>query len=244
MLIDRLIFQPDRDVPPPPRGVGERWIHTADGTRLHAWYAGDGGSAPTLLWSHGNGGNIAGRAEVLLALVAQGLNVVAYDYRGYGKSQGWPTEDGVYLDAQAVYDSERRRGTPPQRVVAFGESLGGAVSLALARARHCAAVAVVSTFTTMRDVARAHFGPLALLSGKRFNSLAHVAELSVPILVAHGDRDEIVPFALGKQLFNAAQQPKRFFRAKGAHHNDVFAAPGLIEAIADFARAAVCQASC
>jgi fermentation-respiration switch protein FrsA (DUF1100 family) len=239
MLIERLIFQPDRHVPPPPPGVEERWIHTADGVRLHAWCAGDAASAPTLLWSHGNGGNIAGRADVLRALVAQGLNVLAYDYRGYGKSAGWPTEEGVYLDAQAVYDSERQRGTPPQRIVAFGESLGGAVSIALARARQCGAVVVVSTFTTMRDVARAHFGPLALLSGKRFNSLGHMAGLSVPIFVAHGDRDEIVPFALGKQLFNAAPQPKRFFCAKGAQHNDVFATTGLIEAIAAFAQGAV-----
>ena len=235
MLIERLIFQPDRDVPAPPRGVEERWIHTADGVRLHAWYAGAAPSAPTLLWSHGNGGNIAGRTDVLLALAAHGLNVLAYDYRGYGKSDGWPSEEGVYLDAQAAYDSERRRGTPPERLVAFGESLGGAVSIALARTRSCAAVVVVSTFTTMRDVARAHFGPLALLSGGRFNSRSRLAALCVPIFVAHGDCDEIVPFALGKQLFNAAQQPKRFFRAQGAHHNDVFAAAGLIDAIAAFA---------
>ncbi len=238
MLIERLIFQPDRHVPPPPSGVEERWIHTADGVRLHAWYAGDAPSAPTLIWSHGNGGNIAGRADVLLVLAAHGLNVLAYDYRGYGKSDGWPTEEGVYLDAQAAYDSERRRGTRPQHLVAFGESLGGAVSIELARTRSCAAVVVVSTFTTMRDVARAHFGPLGLLGGDRFNSRSRLAQLSVPIFVAHGDRDEIVPFALGKQLFNAAQQPKRFFRAKGAQHNDVFGAPGLIDAIAAFAHAA------
>jgi fermentation-respiration switch protein FrsA (DUF1100 family) len=234
MLIERLIFQPDRHLPPPPPGVEERWIHTADGVRLHAWYAGGAPSAPTLIWSHGNGGNIAGRADVLLALVAHGLNVLAYDYRGYGKSDGWPTEEGVYLDAQAAYDSERRRGTLPQRLVAFGESLGGAVCIQLACTRPCAAIVVVSTFTTMRDVARAHFGPLGLLGGDRFNSRSRLAQLSVPLFVAHGDRDEIVPFALGKQLFNAAQQPKRFFRAEGAQHNDVFAAPGLIEAIAAF----------
>jgi fermentation-respiration switch protein FrsA (DUF1100 family) len=235
MLIERLIFQPDRHLPPPPPGIEERWMHTADGVRLHAWYAGGTPSAPTLIWSHGNGGNIAGRADVLLALAAHGLNVLAYDYRGYGKSDGWPTEEGVYLDAQAAYDSERCRGTLPQRLVAFGESLGGAVCIQLACTRHCAAIVVVSTFTTMRDVARAHFGALGLLGGDRFNSRSRLAQLSVPIFVAHGDRDEIVPFALGKQLFNAAQQPKRFFRAKGAQHNDVFAAPGLIEAIAAFA---------
>ncbi|HJQ84461.1 MAG TPA: alpha/beta hydrolase [Candidatus Binatia bacterium] len=88
----------------------------------------------------------------------------------------------------------------------------------------------------MRDVARVHYGPLAALAGDRFDSLARIGRLGVPILVAHGDRDELVPFALGERLFAAAPEPKRFFRARGASHNDVFATPGLIEAIAAFAR--------
>jgi len=95
---------------------------------------------------------------------------------------------------------------------------------------------VVSTLTTLRDAGRAHYGPLALLAGGRFDSLAHVATLSLPMFVAHGDRDEVVPFVLGERLFAAAREPKRFFRAAGAHHNDVFETPGLIDAIAAFAR--------
>ena len=102
--------------------------------------------------------------------------------------------------------------------------------------RACAGVAVVSTFTTLRDAGRAHYGPLAVLAGNRFDSLAHVRELSVPLFVAHGDRDEIVPFVLGERLFAAAREPKRFLRAAGKHHNDVFEAPGLLEAIVAFAR--------
>ena len=235
MLLERLIFQPSRYVPARPRGIEERWISTADGIRLHAWYARSTRGAPTLLWSHGNGGNIAGRVEAQLAFARNGLNVLAYDYRGYGKSAGSPTEDGVYLDAQAAYDSERASGVPAERIVAFGESLGGAVSIQLACTRPCAALGVVSTFTTIQEVAWSHFGPLALLAGDRFNSLARIKRISIPILIAHGDRDEVVPFALGEQLFRAANQPKRFVRAKGAHHNDVFAAPGLIEAITSFA---------
>jgi alpha-beta hydrolase superfamily lysophospholipase len=91
VLVDSLIFQPDRNVSDPPPGVTERWITTKDRIRLHAWCAEGRGSRPTLIWSHGNGGNIAGRADVLLALAARGLNVVAYDYRGYGKSGGQPS---------------------------------------------------------------------------------------------------------------------------------------------------------
>lgn len=242
MLLDTLIFQPDSEVSDPPPGITERWITTKDKIRLHAWCAEARGARPTLVWSHGNGGNIAGRADVLLALAARGLNVVAYDYRGYGKSGGRPHEAGVYLDAQAAYDSERRRGVPAARLICFGESLGGCVSIDLALRRPCAGVAVVSTFTRMRDVGRHHFGPLAFLVGSQFDTLARIRKLSVPIFIAHGDRDEVVPFALGERLFAAANRPKHFFRAAGAQHNDVFASPGLIDAIAEFAHTATAGA--
>jgi len=234
--LDALIFFPDPEVPDPPPGVEERWITTSDGVRLHAWSVSPPGATATLVWSHGNGGNIAGRADVLLALAARGLNVLAYDYRGYGRSEGRPTEAGVYLDAEAAYDAERDRGVPSDRIVFFGESLGGAVSIRLATHRPCAGVAAVSTFTNLGDVARRHYGPLGLLAGSRFDSLGRIARLRVPLFLAHGDRDEIVPYELGERLFAAASDPKRFFRARGAHHNDVFAAHGLLAAIAAFAR--------
>lgn len=237
--IDSMIFFPERWVPQPPTGVEERWIEVADGTRLHGWYGGAGETAPTLLWSHGNGGNIAGRVDVLRALRARGLNVLAYDYRGYGKSDGAPSEAGVYEDVLAVYDSVRAGGVAAERIVCFGESLGGAVSIYLASRRPCAAVAVVSTFTSLRDVARNHFGPLAALAGGRFDSLGRIGNLTVPLLVAHGERDEIVPFALGERLYAAAPGAKRFLRVRGAHHNDVFASDELLDEIAAFAHAAV-----
>jgi len=248
VLLDRLIFFPARAVPDPPPGVEERWITTENGVRLHAWYArasaspasarekAAGGDAPVLVWSHGNGGNIASRAEVLLALQARGLSILAYDYRGYGRSEGRPSEAGVYRDARAAYDSERARETPSGRIVCFGESLGSAVTIQLATDRPCAGVAVVAPFTTLADVARRHYGPLGKLAGNQFDALTNVRRLTVPLLVAHGDRDEIVPFELGERLFAAAPEPKRFVRVPGAHHNDVFEAPSLIDAIAAFAR--------
>jgi fermentation-respiration switch protein FrsA (DUF1100 family) len=234
--LDRLVFFPDPYVPEPPPGVEERWITTADGVRLHAWLAAVPGAVATLVWSHGNGGNIGGRADVLLALAAHGVSVLAYDYRGYGKSAGRPSEDGVYRDAEAAYDSVRAGGVAAERIVCFGESLGGAVSIYLAGTRPCAGVAVVSTFTSLGDVARRHYGPIAALAGSRFDSLPRVRALAVPLLVAHGDADEIVPFELGERLFAAANEPKRFLRAPGFHHNDVFAATGIVADIASFAR--------
>ena len=265
MFLDQFIFFPDPCVPEPPApGVEDRWITTEDGVRLHAWYAPAPTPIATLIWSHGNGGNIAGREEVVLALRDRGLNVLAYDYRGYGRSEGRPSEAGVYRDAHAVYDSERARGVAPERIICFGESLGGAVSIHLACERPCAGVAVVSTFTSLADVARRHYGPLGSLARGRFEDWKDmvgavasalerareeavsghlVARLRVPILVAHGDVDEIVPFALGEMLYAAAPEPKRFFRATGAHHNDIFTSPGLLDAIATFAAFAVAEAS-
>jgi fermentation-respiration switch protein FrsA (DUF1100 family) len=238
MLVDSFIFFPERQMPHPPAGVEERWITTGDGLRIHAWYAGAPAEGPTLVWSHGNGGNIAGRAGVLLELHKRGMSVLAYDYRGYGKSEGRPTEAGVYGDVLAAYDSLRERGVPAARIICFGESLGGAVSIYLASQRPCAGVAVVSTFTTLRDVARSHFGPLALLAGDRFDSLRRIATLSVPLFVAHGERDEIVPFHLGEQLYAAAREPKQFLRIPWAQHNDVFTATELLDRIAKFAHQA------
>ena len=176
---------------------------------------------------------------MLAALVDAGLAVLAYDYRGYGKSGGRPSEEGVALDALAAYDALRGDGIPPERLIAFGESLGGAVSIRLATERPCAGVAVVSTFTSLADVARIHYGALGAMARGRFDSRARIGRLTVPLFVAHGDCDEVVPYELGTALYDAALEPKRFFRAAGMHHNDVFAAPGLIEAIASFAAAVV-----
>jgi hypothetical protein len=239
MWIDSFVFFPDRRVGAPPAGVEERWILTEDGQRLHAWYAPARGAGPVLLWSHGNAGNIDSRRQLLLALAARGLGVLAYDYRGYGRSDGSPTERGVYLDASAAFDGEVAFGTDPGSIVCFGESLGGAVSIEVATRRRCGAVIAVSTFTRLADVARRHYGPLGSLAGDRFDSLARLPRVSAPVLVAHGDRDEIVPFELGERLFVAAPAPKRFFRIAGADHNEALGRPALLDAIAEFAREAV-----
>ena len=239
-LIDRLVFFPDREMPPTPPGFEDRRVTTSDGVELHGWYARAATpDAPTLLWAHGNGGNIGGRSEVQRALVANGLNVFAYDYRGYGHSSGAPTEEGVYRDALAAYDALVASGVEPSSIVCFGESLGGAVTLALAEQRRCAGVAIVSTFTTIADVARAHYGPLGWLATGRFDSASRVRSLDAPLFVAHGDRDEIVPYGLGIDLFSMAPEPKEFLRVDGAGHNDIFAHPRILEALAGFSRWAV-----
>lgn len=236
MLVESLLFFPDRTVPDPPPGVEERWIETSDGVRLHAWHAAASPDAPTLLWSHGNAGNISGRVPVALAFARRGLNVLAYDYRGYGRSSGRPTESGLARDALAVYDHLRGRDVSPGSIVAFGESLGGAVSIRLAAERPCRAVVVLSTFPRIADVARHHYGPLGALAGNAFDSASRLPDVRAPLLIVHGDRDRIVPFALGRRLFDLAGEPKLFVPAPGFDHNDLFAAPGLFDTIATFVR--------
>ena len=237
--IDSFVFFPDRHVGPPPACVQERWIVAEDGPRLHAWYAPPRGADPVLLWSHGNAGNIDSRRTLLLALAARGLGVLAYDYRGYGRSEGSPSEAGVYRDAMAAFDGLVAGGSDPGSIVCFGESLGGAVSIEVATRRRCGAVIVVSTFTRLADVAHRHYGPLGALAGARFDSLARIPRVAAPVLVAHGDRDEIVPFELGERLFAAVPGPKRFVRIGGADHNDALGRPALLDAVAEFAREAV-----
>lgn len=238
-MLDGMIFFPAHHEATPPPGATDMWLKTADGIRIHGWRATGREAKATLVWSHGNGGNIDGRRSVLVALAARGLDVLAYDYRGYGQSEGSPTESGVYLDAEAAFDALVASGVPPTRIVCFGESLGGAVSIHLASQRPCAALAVVSTFTTLRDAARRHYGPLAILVGDRFDSLSRIGALGVPFFAAHGDQDEVVSYELGERLFAAAPEPKRFLRVPGARHNDVFASTALLDAIAEFTRSAV-----
>lgn len=240
VLLDSLIFFPDRTSDPPPPGVEERTFAAADGTRLSAFHApAPDEKAPVLVWSHGNAGNVSSRADVLVALASRGLGVLAFDYRGYGRSEGRPSEDGVYADAEAAYDLLRRDGVAAERIVAFGESIGGAVAIELARRRPCGALVALSTFTTLNEVARIHYGPLATLIATRFPSIERIGSLAIPILVLHGDRDEIVPFALGERLFAAARDPKRFVTVPGAFHNDVFDREDVLDEIAAFARDAV-----
>jgi fermentation-respiration switch protein FrsA (DUF1100 family) len=159
-----------------------------------------------------------------------GVDVLLFDYRGYGLSEGAPDEEGTYRDARAAYGHlVRERGLPPGRVVLFGESLGAAVAvqLALEQPGHRALV-LEAPFTSVADMARALYPllPLRRFVRTRYDSLSKVPRLSRPLLVLHGERDEIVPFAQGRRLFEAAASPKRFFAIRGAGHNDTYATGG------------------
>jgi len=202
-------------------------LATADGVSLAAWFLPAAGAdeAGAVLFSHGNAGNIAGRLLGAEAFLEMGLSVLLYDYRGYGASTGKPSEEGTYLDALAAYDwLVERRGVAPERVLAYGESLGGGVAVELARRRPVGAVFVESTFTSLPDVgARLYpFLPVRLLATIKYASGDKVAELGVPLLVAHSPEDEIVPFELGRALYEAAREPKAWLETAGGHNDGGF----------------------
>jgi fermentation-respiration switch protein FrsA (DUF1100 family) len=178
---------------------------------------------------------------MLRTFVRHGFDVLAYDYRGYGRSEGRPSEEGIYLDAEAAFDDERTRGVPESRIVCYGESLGGAVAIHLAGRRPCAVVAVVSTFPSIRDLSALRFGPLSVFAPDKYDSKTRVGGLAVPFFEAHGDRDAVVPLSLGERLFAAAPEPKRFVRVSGAGHDDIVEdeayAEEVVEEISLFTRA-------
>jgi pimeloyl-ACP methyl ester carboxylesterase len=192
-----------------------------------------------VLLCHGNGGNIGDRVPHLALLTAAGFDVLAFDYRGYGRSSGRPTEQGTGLDALAARAALlRREGVDPERVLYLGESLGGAVALALALEHPPAGLILQSAFTSVRDVARFHYPFLpAALVPDAYPSLRLIPGLRAPLLVLHGDRDDIVPLMHGEELFAAAPEPKRLEVLEGVGHNDLISRAGRrwIEAIAGWA---------
>ena len=202
----------------------EVWFPSVDGKNLFGWYVEQPAAGPMLLWCHGNAGNMIHRLENLQALYRLGLSVFLFDYRGYGRSQGRPSEEGLYLDALGAYDYLLRvRRIKPERAVIFGRSLGAAVAGALAAQRPAAGLLLESCFPSIEAVARHHYMglPVHWLLGAAFRLQERLPYLSLPKLFIHGERDDIIPIELGQRTFAAAKPPKEFYVVHGADHNNV-----------------------
>jgi fermentation-respiration switch protein FrsA (DUF1100 family) len=201
-------------------------LHASDGVALHARYLEHPGATLTLLYLHGNAGNLANRSDLLQQLSALGVHVLAIDYRGYGQSAGRPSEAGVYRDAAAAYAWATAR-TPAAKLVLLGESLGGGLACELAATRPIGGLILASTFTSIPDMAALHFPglPLRWLLTTRFDNLTKIARVRAPTLFLHSRSDEIVPWSMGERLFAAAAEPKRALWLDHAGHNDTFYSP-------------------
>ncbi len=239
----RLIYFPSSAVPPI-EGVmptGEAVILvTDDGLVLDAWFLpAPAPSGTTVVVFNGNAGNRADRAHLGSMLSERGFHVLLVDYRGYGDNPGTPTEKGLASDARAaVAYLEGRDGIDAQRLVYFGESLGAGVAIGLAAERPPAALVLRSPFTSLADVASAHYRvlPMSWLLWDRFENLERIPDISVPILVIAGSADRIVPPSQSLRVFDAAVGTKEVFIVQGADHNDAVLASGgdMVDAVATF----------
>lgn len=225
---ERLIFLPSRVLAATPALAGldhkDLLLRTRDGVVLHAWLVPAPTPRATVLFLHGNGGNISHRIQTLAMLHRLGLSTLILDYRGYGRSSGRPTEPGTYEDARTAWRYlTEQRGFEPGAIIVMGRSLGGAVAAFLAREVEPAALILESSFTSMAELARHHYPylPVEWLLRSHYPTLDRLRGVQVPALVIHSRHDEIIPFAHGQRLFRALSGEKRFLAIDGGH-NDAF----------------------
>lgn len=207
----------------------ETWFQAKDGTRLFGWYLEPPDPEGVLLWAHGNAGNISHRLDPLSRFYGYRLACFAFDYRGYGRSEGSPSEEGLYQDALAAHDHlTSRRGVEPGQIIGYGQSLGAAAMGELALRRKLAGLILEAPFPSVAVVARRYYAglPVHLLLKARYDLAGRLPRVHAPVLVLHGDRDSIIPFELGKAVYEAANEPKEFYRVPGADHNDVYLVGG------------------
>lgn len=207
-------------------GAEDRWLTTADGTRLNAWWFPKGDARFATVFLHGNAGNVTHRIDHAQAVLDSGSAFLVVDYRGYGKSEGHPCERGLYEDANAAYAELLKLGYSPERIIVQGESLGTAIAVDLAMRKPCAGVILESPLMSagrMAGTVLPFFGPLVI---RGYDTYSKISRVHSPLLVIHGDADEIVPFSQGQTVFDAANEPKRFWAVAGAHHNDLLDVAG------------------
>ncbi len=239
-----LIYYPEtgRNIIAAPDDVGLAYesveISTADSETLHGWFVPAPAANGTVLFFHGNAGNISHRMEYLLMFHRLGYNTFIFDYRGYGQSSGSPSESGTYLDAQSAWRYlTETKNIPPDRIVLFGESLGGAVAAWLAMNERPGVLVLASVFTSVPDMAAKiyPFLPVRLLSRFDYNTIEYLKSATLPVFIAHSPQDEIVPFEHGRALYEAAPVPKQFLELQGGHNSGfIFMQEDWVKALGKF----------
>ena len=245
-LARRFLYYPDplpEDMPPPgwAGGAEEVWMECEDGVRIHGLWWPEPEGAPVILFFHGNAQEVYSWSLMHEELAPVGCRLLLIDYHGYGKSGGEPHEAGLYMDGRASLQWLRERGVDDAEIIVFGKSLGGGVACEIAQERKFKALVLESTFTSLARVARKLFPffPPGVPLGEVYDSVGKIANTRSPILVIHGEMDELIPVGEGLDLFAAAPEPKELYLVSGAGHNDVSLVAGneYARRIASFLRA-------
>lgn len=226
---EKMVFLPNipgRTLTATPKDAGfdfeDVMLETSDGLKLHGWYVPAAQTSGVVLFLHGNAGNISHRLDSIAIFHELGLDTLIIDYRGYGRSQGKPSERGTYLDAEAAWHYlVSSRGVAADRVIVFGRSLGGAVAAWLANQYTPAALIIESSFSSALDIARKlyPFMPVRLITRLEFPVSLHVSRLQCPLLVVHSRDDEIIPFTMAEAIYDSAAEPKTLLEIWGDHNN-------------------------
>jgi pimeloyl-ACP methyl ester carboxylesterase len=215
---------PEGDWAPAENVFEDCWFETVDGLRIHGWYLKHEQPKVVILFCHGNAGNVTHRASLAQYVHNRfAASLLLFDYRGYGRSEGTPTIEGLLADARAAreYLAVRERISPPD-IVLMGRSLGGAVAVQLASDGGARALVLESTFSSLKDVAVSHYPQLLvnLLVADRLDARSAISRFRGPVLISHGNADRTIPIALGRELYRAANEPKTFVEISGGDHND------------------------
>ena len=205
-------------------------FNTKDNVSLNGWFIPGKRPRATLIFCHGNAGNISNRLEFIRLFNSINLNIFIFDYRGYGKSKGSPNEKGTYLDVRAAYEYVcSRDDVDKNKVIVYGESLGGAVAIDLAKDQEdLMALITFGSFSSTKDMAKAvyPFLPIWFMVSMKYDNISKVKDIKIPKLIAHGANDEIVPFKQGEALFKEAANPKEFLVLRGGHNDAILIEQG------------------
>ena len=228
---NKIIFHPSRY----PEGFWEPvsvgvpaqdiYFDSEDGVKLHGWFIPAPNAVATLLWFHGNAGNLSHRLDNIQRLAPLNLNIFIFDYRGYGRSEGEPNEQGIYKDSKAAYKTVLGLNTVSvDTLFLFGRSLGGICAVETALDHLARGLILESVFTSASDMSRQVFPliPLGWAIRSKLDAIGKIPHLTLPKLFLHGTRDEVVPYDLGRKLFDSAVEPKTFYPIEGAGHNDTY----------------------